>query len=142
MSVNTRKFVEDLLYLGSIGGFLDKTCPAIKGLMMRAEVLVPEDVAVELSPSIKLSTKSLVKAGKVRRGEVSFNSENGDEEGDENASMEQTDGDVGGSEDGGDKPVERFTEAQLDAMKLTEVREATGILGKTKKETIKEYLSQ
>lgn len=142
MSVNTRKFVEDLLYLGSIGGYLDKTCPAIKGLMMRAEVLVPEDVAVELSPSIKLSTKSLVRAGKVRRGEIPVNNEDGGVGDEENASTGQTDASVGGSGGDEDKPAERLTEDQINAMTLAEIREMTGILGKTKKETIKEYLSQ
>jgi hypothetical protein len=54
-SIDTRKVVEALLYLGSIGGELTKNCVAIKGLMLRADVELPWDVPVEESMIIKVS---------------------------------------------------------------------------------------
>lgn len=59
-SVDTRKFVEGILYLGSLGGKITKNCVAIKGMMIRAEVELPWDVPVEESQTIRVSKQAKV----------------------------------------------------------------------------------
>ena len=54
-TVDTRKFVEGLIYLGSIGGKFDTSCSAFKGMFLRAEVLVPETTIVEETPERKVA---------------------------------------------------------------------------------------
>lgn len=54
-TVNTRKFVENLVYLGSIGGVFDDSCKAFKGMFLRAEVTVPETTIVEETPEMRVA---------------------------------------------------------------------------------------
>ena len=54
-TLDTRKFVEALLYLGSIGGKITNKCVAMKGLMLRAEVEVDADTPVNTDSVIRLS---------------------------------------------------------------------------------------
>lgn len=58
-TLDTRKFVEAMLYLGSIGGVLTRECVAVKGMMLRAEVEVPEATPVKESQIIRVSVKSV-----------------------------------------------------------------------------------
>lgn len=67
-TVDTRKFVEYMLYLGSVGGKITKKCKALKGLMLRAEVEVPSDTIIKQTPEMKVAagaeykdTESVVK---------------------------------------------------------------------------------
>ena len=74
-TTDTRKFVDSLLYLGSIGGRLTDKCVAMKGVLIRAEVEVPVEVPVEETPVLKVSVQPTreeakeepVKAPKVRK---------------------------------------------------------------------------
>lgn len=54
-TVSTRKFVEGLLYLGSIGGELTDECVTIKGMFLRAEVMLPVDTPVNETQELKVS---------------------------------------------------------------------------------------
>jgi hypothetical protein len=54
-TIDTRKFVQYLLYLGSLGGNLTKKCTAIKGLFLRAEVEVPADAIIKQTPEMKVA---------------------------------------------------------------------------------------
>lgn len=58
-TVSTRKFVEALLYMGSIGGEIDDSCTAFKGAMLRTEVILPEATPVTESQVIKVSVQPL-----------------------------------------------------------------------------------
>lgn len=60
-TISTRKFVEGLLYLGSIGGQLEDNCTVIKGLYLRAEVMLPADTPVDETPEIKVAAGVPVK---------------------------------------------------------------------------------
>lgn len=53
-SVDMRKFVQALLELGSVGGVITDECVAVKGIMPRAEVLVPEGQAIKESENIQV----------------------------------------------------------------------------------------
>lgn len=54
-TVDTRKFVEYMLYLGSVGGKITKKCKALKGMFMRAEVEVPADTIIKQTPEMKVA---------------------------------------------------------------------------------------
>lgn len=54
-TVDTRKFVDSLLYLGGLGGKLTENCVAIKGMFLRAEVEVSADAIVEQTPEMRLA---------------------------------------------------------------------------------------
>lgn len=54
-TVSTRKFVEGLLYLGSLGGELTEQCVTVKGMFLRAEVMLPVDTPVKENQEIKVS---------------------------------------------------------------------------------------
>lgn len=54
-TVSTRKFVESLLYLGSVGGELTDQCVTIKGMFLRAEVLVDVDTPIKETQEMKVA---------------------------------------------------------------------------------------
>lgn len=54
-TVSTRKFVENLLYLGSVGGELTDQCVTIKGMFLRAEVMVDVDTPIKETQEMKVS---------------------------------------------------------------------------------------
>lgn len=54
-TVSARKFVENLLYLGSIGGELTDQCVTIKGMFLRAEVMVDVDTPIKETPEMKVA---------------------------------------------------------------------------------------
>lgn len=54
-TVSTRKFVESLLYLGSVGGEVTDQCVTIKGMFLRAEVLVDVDTPIKETQEMKVS---------------------------------------------------------------------------------------
>lgn len=54
-TVSTRKFVESLLYLGSVGGELTDQCVTIKGMFLRAEVLVDVDTPIKETQELKVA---------------------------------------------------------------------------------------
>lgn len=61
-TVSTRKFVENLLYLGSVGGELTDQCVTIKGMFLRAEVLVDVDTPIKETQEMKVAPGLPVKA--------------------------------------------------------------------------------
>lgn len=55
-TVSTRKFVENLVYLGSLGGVIDDNCVTVKGPMfLRADVMLPVDVPVNETQEMKVA---------------------------------------------------------------------------------------
>lgn len=55
-TVSTRKFVENLVYLGSLGGVIDDNCVTVKGPMfLRADVMLPVDVPVDETQEMKVA---------------------------------------------------------------------------------------
>lgn len=63
-TVSVRKFVENLIYLGSIGATFDDKCIAVKGLLLRAEVFVPVDEVVEETVEMKVAAGLPIKPEK------------------------------------------------------------------------------
>lgn len=62
-TVSTRKFVESLLYLGSVGGELTDQCVTIKGMFLRAEVLVDVDTPIKETQEMKVAPGLPVTSG-------------------------------------------------------------------------------
>lgn len=67
-TVSTRKFVESLLYLGSVGGELTDQCVTIKGMFLRAEVLVDVDTPIKETQEMKVAPGLPVKAEAQEKG--------------------------------------------------------------------------
>lgn len=57
-SVDMRKFVESVLAVGAVGGVMDSTCVSRKGLMLVAEVIVPDEAVVPVSQNVKITALS------------------------------------------------------------------------------------
>lgn len=53
-TIDTRKFVDALIHLGSVGGEFNNSCTAFKGMFLRAEVLVPETAVIEETPEMRV----------------------------------------------------------------------------------------
>lgn len=67
-TVSTRKFVESLLYLGSVGGELTDQCVTIKGMFLRAEVLVDVDTPIKETQEMKVAPGLPVKVEAQEKG--------------------------------------------------------------------------
>lgn len=114
-TIDTRKFIEDLLALGKVGGVLTDECIATKGMFLRAEVLVPVDAPVELSERVALSAESVAEAVLKKdepKAEVAFVAED-----------------------------RKYSREELEGLTIKQVKDATGLSGRDKSLMINEYLS-
>lgn len=115
ITIDARKFVEDILELGKQGGVLTDTCYANKGLFLRAEVELPDNAIVTLSERVAISAESIAEATLKKdepKNEVEFVVE--------------------------DRPYSR---EELEALTIKQVREVTGLLGRDKKAILDEFFA-
>lgn len=114
-TVDTRRFVQDLLALGAIGGVMDESCIAYKGILLRAEVLVPDDAVVETSERVKISADYIAKATVAQETQLVK--------------------EVDTSED------KEWTREELESLTIKQVKEITGLSGRDKGKMIDEYFA-
>ena len=114
VTVDTRKFVEDILKLGAVGGVIDNKCVAIKGMFLRAEVMVPEDAVVETNERVSVSADYVAKQHMLQEKMV-----------DDSEFVVE------------DRPYSR---EELEPLSIKQVREITGVKGRDKEIMINQYL--
>lgn len=112
VTVDTRGFVEKLLELGALGATLDNTCVVIKGIMMRAEVVLPDDAVVQENDTVRLSADSVAKI---------IESHNNKDEVD---------------------PNKTYTKEEMLEMTLKQVKDVTGLNYRSKDKMIAEYFGE
>jgi carbamoylphosphate synthase small subunit len=115
ITIDARKFVEDILELGKQGGVLTDNCFANKGLFLRAEVEVPDNAIVTLSERVAISAESIAEATLKKdepKNEVEFVVE--------------------------DRPYSR---EELEGFTIKQVREVTGLIGRDKKAILDEFFA-
>lgn len=114
-TVDTRKFIQDVLELGKQGGVLTDECRAYKGIVYIAEVMVPENVVVNTSERVKLDPNYVAaKTLEQEKPEV----------------VEEEVLDLN----------KVYTQEELEALTIKQVRDITGGKGRNKAEMIKSYL--
>lgn len=115
ITIDTRKFVEDILELGKQGGVLTENCMATKGLFLRAEVEVPDNAIVTLSERVAISAESIAEATLKKdepKNEVEFVVED-----------------------------RAYSREELEALTIKQVRDVTGLIGRDKKAILDEFFA-
>lgn len=120
VTVDTRKFVEDILKLGSVGGKITDDCVAYKGMLLRAEVVVPVSAVVETNERVKVSAEYV--ADQVLAQEAIIAS------------------DI--KEDNSVVENKTYTREELESMTIKQVRDITGSGGRDKAKMIDDYLKK
>lgn len=113
VTVDARKFVEDILKLGALGGQLTEDCVAIKGMFLRAEVMVPKSAVVETNERVSVSAEYVAEQY-----------------------LEQ-------EKPNNDFVIEDkvYSREELENLTIKQVRDITGLKGRDKSLMIDEYLS-
>lgn len=114
VTVDARKFIEDILDLGSKGGKIDESCVAYKGMFLRAEVMLPSNAIVELNERVSVSAEYVAEAVKKQEQEVV-----------DNVQVDTS---------------KVYTKEELEQMSIKQVKEVTGLSGRDKEKMINEYL--
>lgn len=115
VTIDTRKFVQDVLALGAVGGELTEGCVAVKGMFLRAEVMVPKGAIVETSDRVSVSAGYIAEQT-VQKEEVAVEKEFVVED-------------------------KNYSREELEGFSIKQVKEITGLSGRDKIKMIEDYLS-
>ena len=114
VTIDTRKFVQDVLALGAVGGELTEDCVAVKGMFLRAEVIIPKGAVVETSDRVSVSAEYITKQT-VQKEEMVVEKE---------FVVEDKD----------------YSREELEGFSIKQVKEVTGLSGRDKIKMIDDYL--
>lgn len=119
-TVDARKFVEDLLKLGASGAVITDECIAYKGMFLRAEVFVEDNVVVETNERVKVSADYVAKKVEEMQAVATEKKEP------EKVIVEDR----------------LYSKEELEDMTIKQVKEITGANGRDKAKMIEEYLEK
>ena len=127
-TVDTRQFVQDLLAIGAQGGVLRESGVVRKGLMMMAEIDVPQEGIVPTSPTMFLTASS--RADQVKQIEQL-----------KDAALNVVPDDVEPTEATLEPVKEGYTREELMEMPIAQVRKVTGLTGRSKEDIVDGWLA-